>query len=299
MLIPSIYEDHRRALDSYPMQHVEFIDRDHFERRYHRKKAQGALSRYIEYFWETDFEELLQQHPEGFSDALFPNVGYSYLINLGTPFVMQLDGQKIEMKQDGFLPRCCHMICHHSPGNRIFGIKFKVSPVILQKNINFSEYSNYIYPLAYLVDRPMIQQVKRATTFQQRIQLLTHHYNNIIEHYSGSLKFVEIVTSILDACYVDGDFDVSIEDVATRHGVSARSLHRYFEKATGVSSKKAIQVIRMRKALEMLVNHPGKFDVAAFGYYDNSHFHKHLKQFITGHQTNIAGLHLQLLKNRR
>ena len=130
------------------MQHVEFFHRDHFEFRYHRKKAKKSLSQFIDFFWETDFETLFQQYPKGFSDALFPNVGYTYLINLGTPFVMQLEEERFEVKNDGFLPRHKNMICHHSVGNKIFGIKFNVSPVIFQKKINFAEYREYIIPLA-------------------------------------------------------------------------------------------------------------------------------------------------------
>ncbi len=115
------------------MQHVEFFHRDHFEYRYHRKKAKKSLLQFIEFFWEIDFDDLWKQYPQGFSDALFPNIGYTYLINLGTPFVMQLENEKHEVRSDAFLPRFKNMIYHHSVGNKIFGIKFKVSPVILEK----------------------------------------------------------------------------------------------------------------------------------------------------------------------
>jgi hypothetical protein len=119
------------------VQHVEFFHRDHFEFRYHRRMAKKSISQFIDFFWETDFDSLWQQHPQGFSDALFPNLGYTYLINLGTPFVMQLEEQKYEIRSDGFLPRHKYMICHHSPGNKIFGIKFRASPIVFQKEDQF------------------------------------------------------------------------------------------------------------------------------------------------------------------
>ena len=127
------------------MQHVEFFHQDHFESRYHRKKAKKSLAHFIDLFLETDFEQLWEQYPAGFSDALFPNIGYTYLINLGTPFVMQLENERYEIRSHFFLPRNKNMICHHSAGNRIFGIKFKVSPVLLEKEINFSEYNEYMF----------------------------------------------------------------------------------------------------------------------------------------------------------
>ena len=149
------------------MQHIEFFDIDHFENNYHRVKPHEDLSHFIDFFWETKFDELLQQYPEGFSDALFPNIGYTYLINLGTPFVMQVDEKRFEMKGDGFLPRHKAIECFHQAGNRLFGIKFKVSPIIFEKKINFSEYREYIFPLSYLLDQQIINKVKKLSILRQ------------------------------------------------------------------------------------------------------------------------------------
>jgi AraC-like DNA-binding protein len=280
------------------MQHIEFFHQEHFDRNYFRKKASNDLSRFIDYFWEINFEELDKTYPQGFSDALFPNIGYTYLINLGTPFIMQLDDEKFEIKTDGFLPRHCNMICHHSPGNKIFGIKFKVSPVVFQKSINFAEYKDYIFPLSYLIDRTIIEQVKKVQLFNERVEIISNYYREIIDQHSGSLKYVDIVTSILDRCYTNNDFSTSIEDFAKQHGISSRTLQRYFEKATSINSKQALQVLRIRKAIEQLVTDPDNFDYKTYGYYDHSHFYKHLKQFINSHTISILEPHLKLLKGR-
>ena len=71
-----------------------------------------------------------------------------------------------------------------------------------------------------------------------------------------------------------------MEDLAQRYGISSRTLQRYFEAATSLSSKKALQIMRIRKAVETLVQSSGGFDHTTFGYYDYSHFYKHIKQFI-------------------
>jgi AraC-like DNA-binding protein len=281
------------------MQHVEFFHTEHFEYRYHRKKAPGNLSRFIDYFWETDFDQLYSMYPNGFSDALFPNVGYTYLINLGTPFTMQLDNESFEMKNDGFLPRHCNMICHHSTGNRIFGIKFKVSPVVFEKDINFAEYKEYIFPLAYLIDRKVVEKIKMAPDFRLRVEIISAYYKNIIDQYSGALKYVDIVTDILNECYTNNHFNFSIEDLAAKYNISSRTLQRYFEKATSISSKQALQIIRIRRAVEHLTSKPASFDYEQYGYYDYSHFHKHLKSFINNHTIGIVEPHLKLLKGEK
>ena len=112
------------------MQHVEFFHKDHFERNYHRVLPSKPLEHFIDFFWETKFDDLWSQYPKGFSDTLFPNIGYTYLINLGTPYVMQVQEKKFKMKTDGFLPRQGAIECYHQPGNKIFGIKYANASII-------------------------------------------------------------------------------------------------------------------------------------------------------------------------
>jgi AraC-like DNA-binding protein len=277
---------------------VEFFNKDHFELRYHRKSARRSLAHFIDFFWETNFDPLYEQYPEGFSDALFPNVGYTYLINLGTPFVMQLEEASFEMRTDGFLPRHQNMVCHHSAGNKIFGIKFRVSPVIFEKRVNFSEYREYIFPLAYLMDRSLMAQVKSAPSFNERARIVSDHYSRIIDRYHGSLKPVDIVTEILRNCTEKNNFNVAIEELAKHYGISSRTLQRYFESATSISSKHALQILRIRKAVEHLTTDSASFNYRHYGYYDYSHFYKHLKDFLKHHTANLSQPHLQLLKGK-
>ncbi len=238
------------------------------------------MARFIDFFWEIQFEGLFKKYPEGFSDVLFPNIGYTYLINLGTPFIMQLEENKYEMKTDGFLPRHKKLACHHFAGNKIFGIKFKVSPVVFQKRINFSEYRDYIFPLAYLIDRNIVQKTKAANSFEKRVEIISAYYDEIVGQLAGSLDYVNVVTEVLDGYNHAKNFSASIEELAARYQISSRTLQRYFEASTSLSSKKALQIMRIRNAVEELTDDPSSFDYKNYGYYDYSHFYKHLKQFI-------------------
>jgi AraC-like DNA-binding protein len=281
------------------VQHVEFFHRDHFEYNYHRKKAKKSLSQFIDFFWEIRFDHLWEQYPEGFSDALFPNIGYTYLINLGTPFVMQLEQDHYPIKSDAFLPRYKNIICHHTPGNRIFGIKFKVSPVILQKKINFSEYKEYIFPLAYLIEPAVVDRIKGEDSFATRVEVISAYYEKIIHQYIVPLQQVNVVTRILKECEENNRFFMPIEVLAKEAGISARTLQRYFEATTSINSKQALQIMRIRKAVQHMTTSPADFHYSTYGYYDQSHFHKHLKGFINQHTINIIQPHLQLLKGIR
>lgn len=236
------------------------------------------------------------QYPNGFSDALFPNIGYTYLINLGTPFIMQVGDKKFNMKSDGFLPRNKSVECYHRAGNRLFGIKFKISPIIFKTRVNFAEYREYIYPLSYLMEQAVIDQVKKATSFEERTDILNSYFQSIIKTYSGSWEAIHIVSEILHHCDMKNDFTTTIEEFAARYNISARTLHRYFENSTSLSSKKALQILRIRKAVQQIAGSPDEFDYEKFGYYDYSHFYKHLKQFLQKDTITNLKPHLQLLQ---
>lgn len=281
------------------MRHIEFIHNDHFENNYNRHYVQGKLSSFIDFFWQTKFEKLWSKLPKGFSDALFPNIGYTYLINLGTPFIMQVGDIKFHMKTDGFLPRPGYIECFHQAGNSLFGIKFKISPIIFEKKIDFADYTGSIFPLSYLAEAGLLDKVKKAASFEKRVQLLLKHYQQQLVKYEGSLQPVNIVTSILDKAVQQNNYTSSIEDLATQHQISARTLQRYFLTCTGVNSKKALQILRIRNAVNNIILFQKRFHYSDYGYYDFSHFYKHLKQFLHNDALNDIKPHLQLLHNIR
>jgi AraC-like DNA-binding protein len=262
------------------MQHVEFFNLDHFENNYYRIAPSDELKPFIDFFWQTKFEHLWAQYPNGFSDALFPNIGYTYLINLGTAFIMQVGEKKFSMKADGFLPRHKAIRCHHQAGNILFGIKFKISPLIFQKKVNFSEYKEAIFPLSYLIEQKITESLKEEKSFDERVDILNKYFSSLLNNVAGYTEPINIVSSVLKQCS-DNGYTISIEDIAREKGISARTLQRYFEITTSLSSKKTLQILKIRKAVEELVNHPENFHYSKYGYYDNSHFYKHLKSFLT------------------
>lgn len=279
------------------MQHVEFFHKEHFEQYYHRVAPPSGLSHFIDFLWETDFDALWSRYPQGFSDALFPNVGYTYLINLGTPFIMQLEDRNFEMKTDGFLPRHTSLECYHRPGNKIFGIKFKISPVIYEKRVNFGEYREYIFPLSYLVDQTILDNIKNAGSFEERVRIVTDHYLPIVQNNREANHAIQVVTEILDDAFQNNSFTVPIEERAAHYHISCRTLQRYFEMTTSISSKKALQIMRIRKATAHIAQSPATFHYSTYGYYDHSHFYKHLKKFL--HKNTLQSLqpHLKLLSS--
>ena len=261
------------------MEHLEFINADHFRYNYYRIYATGELAQYIDFCWETDFSKLLKENPKGFADVLFPNIGYTYIINLGTPFTMELEKSSYKVKNEGFIPRHHYVTCHHSEGNQLFGIKFKVCPILFEKHVDFSEYKEQIYPLAYLIERNVMMGVKQSNSFDERVNVVFQHYKKLISKYKKQFNYVHIVTEIIDSCMAKNDFNKPLEELALSYNVSLRTLQRYFNACTSFSSKQALQAMRIRQAVKSFTADPASFSFSDYGYYDYSHFSKHLQQF--------------------
>ncbi len=259
-------------------QHIEFRDTEHFRERYQRIFPGEPLSQFIDFFWQTDFESVLQENPEGFSDLLFPNTGYTYIINLGSPFIMQVNRDKfrITSKSDNFLPRHEVIECFHSEGCCIFGIKFKISPILLEKKVNFSEYRNSMNPLSYLIDRSVIKAVRESDSFRERVNLLSGYFLNLIGA-NNPPAYISIVTGVLKE-FAAGKYSVPVEELAENHNISVRTLQRYFEQAMSLGTKQTLQIFRIRHAVESIAKGNPSF-LQDHGYYDQSHFIRHLKKF--------------------
>jgi transcriptional regulator GlxA family with amidase domain len=106
---------------------------------------------------------------------------------------------------------------------------------------------------------------------------------------------VDIVTDTLKE-FADNNYDLNVDDVAARHEINPRTLQRYFEATTSVTAKQAFQLIRIRKAIEDMIANPDSFDSSRYGYYDHSHFYKHLKAFLNNPHLEMQHPHLKLLK---
>ena len=110
------------------------------------------------------------------------------------------------------------------------------------------------------------------------------------------MQAVNIVSKVLDRCFQQNEFTIPIQQEAAKNKISERTLQRYFEACTGISSKKALQVMRIRKATSHIVNSPTDFHYSLYGYYDHSHFYKHLKQFLGENTLKNLRPHIQLLE---
>ena len=115
-----------------------------------------------------------------------------------------------------------------------------------------------------------------------------------IDHFENKYFRTKPPASI--AHFIDFIWETDFEELAKEYSISARTLQRHFETITSTSSKTALQIMRIRKATNHLATSPSDFHYSLYGYYDQSHFYKHLKNFLQKKNLQNMQLHLKLLK---
>ena len=145
------------------------------------------------------------------------------------------------------------------------------------------------------MEQTLIDRVKKVKGFKERVSLLSAHFLSVLLQHEGSLQQVNIVSDLLKQCSQENDFSLSLENVAKKNKISLRTLQRYFETCTGISSKQALQVIRIRKAVAHIIQSPADFHYSLYGYYDHSHFFKNLKSFLQKTTLKSSNIHLPIL----
>jgi len=272
------------------LEHIEFIHDRHFINHYYRQKPDDeTLQLFIEYFWETKFDTLWSKYPEGFADTLFPNIGCTYFINLNTPCNILFDNKSFHISKEAFLPRAKPLTLRHFKGNKVFGIKFLASPILLEKKINFIEYQNFVYPLTFLIDQNILATIRNANSFQERIEIVSDYFLKMITENKLQKNPVFIVTETIHYCKIKQQYNLPLSFFVNLLQVSSKSIQRYFASTTGLNYKQAICILRIRAAIELKRKNI-KTPSTTLGYYDNSHFLKELKKFTGPHFLAIKKL---------
>jgi AraC-like DNA-binding protein len=145
------------------------------------------------------------------------------------------------------------------------------------------------------LEKKIIDEIKRSGSFEERVEILVAYFNKLVNEFDGSSRQVKIVSEILDFCNNNNNFSTPIETLARKYNISSRTLQRYFEITTSLSTKKTLQILRVRKAVSQIAKDPSAFDLKSYGYYDYSHFYKHLKQFLQKSTLVKLKPHLNLL----
>ncbi|MEO5996372.1 MAG: AraC family transcriptional regulator [Chitinophagaceae bacterium] len=239
------------------------------------------LANYIDFFSESCKDSTLRLIPaEKFIVKMFQSWTPTFWFNLGTPYRIESNNRShfIKQEDDVLILRNTTVTRHVSSGDHIFSIKFFPGGLEAILGIGQAKLLDKILPLKSIVPRAIIENIKKANSYEERVNLLQRYFLiNVIKQHKRDY-YIKFVRDTMDA-YQEENLLFNTSEVAEKMFITSKTINRYFNTVVGVSPKRYFSIIRARTALTQYVADAQQFDPGHFGYYDMSHFCKEVFNF--------------------
>ncbi len=221
----------------------------------------ARLADYVECFWTNEISRPRSNHrvlPDGCADILFsrPDEGQSALQVVGT---------------------MSHARVFEIPSGLLFGVRFRPGMAASFVRARGEETADRQLPLADLLGREansLHGELLEAPTTNARIDVLERHLNTRLQNVSAWNSHLNSTQLVLR--WIEKQKGrVSVDELATRAGLSTRQFRRQCLALTGLTPKQISRTIRFRHAAAAVASvRRGDWAGVAVdcGYYDQAHF---------------------------
>ena len=168
---------------------------------------------------------------------------------------------------------------------------FKIMGVYLQPTalktlfcIDAFELNNQNVSLEYVIDEPILEKLVNATSVNEKIDIITHFFLNLIQKIRYSDSKAEFASTLLQ----NGK---TLKEVQEEMNMSERSLERMIKQYVGISPKMFSRIVRFQSGLNALRQTDFKnFTELAYmaDYFDQSHYIKEFKEFTGTNPKNFV-----------
>jgi AraC-like DNA-binding protein len=240
------------------------------------------LSGSIEYFFTLELER------KNISiERILPSVSDAFILNFGSPLYGQNGQEFFEF------PRCFIHKTDKKPRNikfnhqvKMVGVVFKSgmvsnftkSSIVDSSLINFSEF--LIDPILIFGDEInwLFEAAKEMKSLSDSINVVEQFFIKIHQENRPGLNLLKKATMKISASYGR----VSISTVSKSTNLKDRYLRKLFSLHVGISPKRYGEIIRIRKALSLILYDKYSISEAAFflEYHDLAHFSHSFKRII-------------------
>lgn len=241
----------------------------------------AELVDYIEFFSESSFGATRAYIGDArFTVKMFPSFTPTFWFNLGAPYYLAIGNrqQLVQPGQDVLVVRDGTTERFNLPSDHLFSIKFFPGGLEAVFGIDQSAMLNRVVNLHDVLPSPLIQQVRQAHNFDERVTLLQQFF---LQQWSRQKKRDHYIRFVNDtiACYQTGGLQYNVNELSEQLFASSKTINRYFKQVVGTSPKHYFSILRARTALTAYVAGKATFDPSHFGYYDMSHFYREMVQF--------------------
>ncbi|MFZ4861019.1 DUF6597 domain-containing transcriptional factor [Sphingobacterium sp. Mn56C] len=247
------------------------------------------LQDYIRYFWvledftDTENSKNFKIIPDGLPALIFQNEPNLFFDMEGNAMPqLFLYGQSTKYTE--------HTV---TGGFGVMGMYLQPTALKTLFNMDAFELNNQNVPLEYVIDAPILEQLVNATSVNQKIEIMTHFFLNLLQRIKGGNEKADFASMLLQK-------GKTLKDIQNEMSMSERSLERLIKQYVGISPKMFSRIIRFQSGLNTLRRTDfSNFTELAYiaEYFDQSHYIKEFREFTGTNPKNFLLSTNELLAN--
>lgn len=253
---------------------------DNIRKLYNFSPPCPELEDYIEFFSESSPEATaLHAVNTSFSVTMFPSWTPTIWINLGSPYqvINGKDCHTITPSDDILILRDSMVTRYNQPSDYIFTVKFFPGGLERILGITQVKFIGQVIPLKHIMPPALIQSVKAAGSFEERMELLQQFFLFSYVRQKKKDHYIRLVRDSIDL--YSGNLQYNTSETAEKMFVTSKTINRYFNNIVGISPRKYFSILRARTALSAYLADKKNFVSGDYGYYDMSHFYREMVKF--------------------
>ncbi|RAV29311.1 AraC family transcriptional regulator [Sinomicrobium soli] len=238
------------------------------------------LQDYIRYFWilgssmDDNIHKKFKIIPDGLPALIFQNEPNLFFAKEGKAMPqLFLYGQSTKCTE------------HRVTGAfKIIGVYFQPTALKTLFNVEAFELNNQNVSLEHIIDDPILEKLINATSVNEKIDILTYFFLNLIQKIRYNDSKVEFASTLLQR-------GKTLKEIQIEMNISERSLERMTKQYVGISPKMFSRIIRFQSGLNILRKTDFKdFTELAYmaDYFDQSHYIKEFKEFTGTNPKNFV-----------
>lgn len=238
------------------------------------------LKRYVRHYYVFESDTDI-----GFEDTVFPSGDMEMIFNLGGGlWESAVDDKYIRTPKIELWGQITKPLAIRSKGKHtMFGIKFFTHSAAYFLNEEIGIFNNQVSDLADILGnqiKTLYMQLLETSDITKRIELIDAFLiKKLITGEKRSFR-IDKVANILTSIKSNSS-ESNLNHIASKHGITARYLHKLIYQHTGLSPTSFNKIIRFQSSLKLIAKNDQPFTSIAYqsGYFDQSHFIKDFKSF--------------------
>ena len=220
-----------------------------------------------------------------FEDTVFPCASMEIVFNLGS-------GNWHTLAGDGFITTPAielwgqltnPLAVRSTGGNTMLGVRFFPHAAASILNEKVSLFNNQVVDFSDVSGKAINSlhaQLIETASWNKRIALVEAFLLQQLSQATKRLNKVAVLNNLMYELRQQDIFD-TMENVASRYGISARYMQQLFVQYTGLTPKLYSQITRFRNSLQLVTAKNMSLTSIAYecGYADQSHFIREFKMF--------------------